>query len=158
MEWRLLSRSWMAQKFGKMGRHFYHIVRGIDNRPVNPNRVRKSLAVERTLDTDLEDLEEISEVLDDMVEKFYTRLSKADNFGRTITLKLKNSEFQNITRGISKDYFVKDKEEIGKLATALLYDNQDAFSKIRLIGLTASNLEKELDDIVDLQLSFEWEE
>jgi DNA polymerase-4 len=148
----------LAQKFGKMGIHFYHIVRGIDNRPVNPHRVRKSLAIERTLENDLEEIEEIESILIGIADKFYERLVRADNFGRTITLKIKKSDFQSITRSISKDYFIKDKEEIKSLAINLLEQNKEAFSKIRLIGLTATNLEKELVDIVDLQLSFDWEE
>ena len=148
----------LALKFGKAGRHFYDIVRGIDNRPINPNRVRKSLAVERTLEEDLEDVEDILPILNAIVEKFFQRLTRADNFGRTITLKLKRSDFQSITRSISKEYFIKDKEDIKELASNLLIQHRDAFDKIRLIGLTATNLEKELDEIASIQLSFDWEE
>ena len=148
----------LAIKFGKAGRHFYDIVRGIDNRPVNPNRIRKSLAVERTLESDLEDVEDILPILNRIVDKFFERLTKADNFGRTLTLKIKRSDFQSITRSISKDYFIKDKEEIKELAINLLVQHRDAFDKIRLIGLTATNLEKELDEIESIQLSFDWEE
>lgn len=146
----------LALKFGKAGRHFYDIVRGIDNRPVNPNRIRKSLAVERTLESDLEEIEDILPILNSIVEKFYERLTKADNFGRTLTLKLKRSDFQSITRSQSKDYFIKDKEEIREMATALLEQHRNSFDKIRLIGLTATNLEKELDVSENFQLSFDW--
>jgi len=148
----------LAQKFGKMGRHFYHIVRGIDNRPVNPNRVRKSLAVERTLETNLEGVDDILPVLYRIVDTFYDRLVKADNFGRTLTLKLKSSDFQIITRSTSRDYFIKDKQEIRTTAIKLLEQNKDAFESIRLIGLTASNLENELDELTSYQLSLEWGE
>ncbi len=153
-----LSKLELAMKFGKAGLHFYDIVRGIDNRPVNPNRTRKSLAVERTLEVDLEQLEDILPVLNDITDKFFKRLTKADNFGRTITLKLKRSDFQTITRSISKNYFIKEKEELNEIAVNLLRQHQDAFDKIRLIGLTATNLEKELNDSENLQLSFDWEE
>jgi len=149
-----MSKLELAERFGKSGIHFYEIVRGIDNRPVDPNRIRKSLAVERTLNGDLGELDEIIPQLNEIIDKFYERLKKANNFGRTISLKLKTSEFVNITRGITKDYFIKDKEEIKKLAIELLENNFDTFEKIRLIGLTASNLENEKSN--DYQLSFDW--
>lgn len=147
----------LARRFGKMGVFYYNIVRGIDNRPVNPSRVRKSLGVERTLNKDLGTLDEIKPVLLDIIDKFCERLGKADNYGRTLTLKLKTSNFQTLTRSKSKDYYIKDKQEISQLALRLLRENQTAFDKIRLIGLTASNLEKEQEDLAGQQLRFDWE-
>ena len=144
----------LAQRFGKSGKFYYDIVRGIDERPVNASRVRKSLGVERTLSTDLSSVEEIASILSAIVDKFFERLTKADNFGRTITLKMKTSDFQTITRSHSKKHFVRDKEEITKLALQLLEENKGAFEKIRLIGLTASKLEKEDEETQDFQLSF----
>ena len=147
----------LAQRFGKMGKFYYSIVRGIDDRPVNASRVRKSVGVERTLEHDLSTLDEIQPVLLTIVDKFYERLKKADNFGRTITLKLKTSDFKTITRSNSKDYYIKEKPEIRSVAMMLMTENKDAFERIRLIGLTASNLEKEREESVDNQLSFEWD-
>ncbi len=146
----------LTQAFGKRGKYYYDIVRGIDERPVNPSRVRKSLAVERTLDVDLENYDEIVPVLDNIIDKFFERLSKANNFGRTLTLKLKTSDFQILTRSVSKDYFIKSKSEIDILAKQLLKDNMLAFDKIRLVGLTASNLEKEQAARSNEQLEFDW--
>lgn len=133
----------LAKLFGKSGQFYYNIVRGIDNRPVLTSRVRKSLAIERTFEQDLSSFEEIVKVLEPIVDKFYERLCKVDNFGRTLTLKLKTDDFQIITRSLSKNYFIKDKAEIRSLAHDLLQDNIHEFEKIRLIGLTASNLEKQ---------------
>lgn len=149
----------LAQRFGKVGRFYYNIVRGIDNRPVSTDHVRKSLAVERTFATDLSSLDEISEVLEIIIQKFYERLSKADNFGRTLTLKLKTSDFQVMTRSLSKDSFIKNIDEIRNIAFTLLQDNMDSFEKIRLIGLSASNLEKQGDLPVGIgyQLKFDFE-
>ncbi|MCL4146933.1 UNVERIFIED_CONTAM: hypothetical protein GTU68_015138, partial [Idotea baltica] len=130
----------LAQRFGKSGMFFYDIVRGIDDRPVNNSRIRKSLGIERTLNEDLSTIEEIYPVLQKLIEGFITRLAKADNYGRTITLKLKSSDFQTITRSSSKKYFIKKNEEITQISTGLLEDNKASFDKIRLIGLTASNL------------------
>ncbi len=151
-----LSKLELAQKFGKSGIHFYDIVRGIDDRPVNPNRIRKSLAVERTLNEDLEELDQITPVLERIVEKFFERLNSANNFGRTISLKLKTSDFRIITRSLSKDYHIREKSEIKQLAIELLEQNINEFEKIRLIGLSASNLEKESQTLQDYQLSFDW--
>jgi len=147
----------LLQAFGKRGGFYYNIVRGIDDRPVNANRIRKSLGVERTLEKDLSSLEEITPVLLDIINKFCERLHNADNYGRTLTLKLKTSDFQTLTRSHSKTYYIKNKEDITHIAMNLLQDNANVFDKIRLIGLTASNLEKEQDNAADGQLSFEWE-
>lgn len=138
-----LSKLELAQRFGKVGRFYYNIVRGIDNRPVNTNRIRKSLAVERTFRDDLSTFNEIVVVLDPIILKFHERLTSADNFGRTITLKLKTSDFQIMTRSLSKEYYVTKLEEIRTIAYELLKDTIDDFEKIRLIGLTASNLQKQ---------------
>ncbi len=146
----------LTRHFGKRGRFYYNIVRGIDNRPVNPSRIRKSLGVERTLEKDLSKLEDIQPVLLKIIEEFCLRLSRADNYGRTITLKLKTSDFQVLTRSHSQDYYIKDKTMISSIAHKLLRENMHAFDSIRLIGLTASNLEKEQDNPPDLQLSFDW--
>ena len=152
----MYSKIELAQKFGKSGQFFFNIVRGIDNRPVESNSIRKSLAVERTLEQDLSDIEEISVVLEKVIDMFYRRLQKADNFGRTIGLKLKTHDFQIINRSLSKSHFIRNKEEIRRTAFQLLESNMDAFEKIRLIGLTASNLEKEneQDDDVQMELGF----
>lgn len=147
----------LAQKFGKAGSFFYDIVRGKDDRPVNNTRIRKSLAVERTLQKDLSNLEEIEPILLDIIDKFCYRLAKANNYGRTLTLKLKTSDFKTITRSTSKRYYIKDEEEIKNMALQLMEANEDAFDKIRLIGLTASNLEKEQAEKESTQLSFEWD-
>ncbi len=146
----------LVQKFGKSGNFFYEIVRGIDKRPVNNSLVRKSIAVERTLEKDLSELDDIVPVFEKLIQTFYHRLEKVENFGRTLTLKLKTHEFKSITRSMSKNYFIKDIEEIRSLAFILLESNLESFDKIRLIGLTASNLEQEKDGLDDVQLEFEF--
>jgi len=152
------SRLELLKSFGKRGDFYYNIVRGIDDRPVNAHRIRKSLGVERTLENNLSTVEEITPVLLDIVDTFCERLEKADNYGRTITLKLKTADFQTLTRSHSKSYFIRNKKDITDIALILLKENAMAFDKIRLIGLTASNLEKEQNDNTDGQLKFDWNE
>jgi len=145
----------LAQQFGKMGRFYYDIVRGIDNRPVQANRVRKSLGVERTFNNDVNSLAQIEDIVLKIIDKFFERLTKAENFGRTITLKIKTNDFKTLTRSHSEDYYIKDKESITRIALKLLEDNSKDFDLIRLIGLTASNLEREIDDKPNSQMSFD---
>ncbi len=149
-----MSQKDLTNHFGKVGSFYYDIVRGIDERPVNPTRERKSLAVERTLSEDLGSFDEISEVLENIIDKFYERLVKADSFGRTITLKLKTHDFTIITRSRSSHRRIVNKDEIRNVALELLKENMGAFSKIRLLGLSASNfgVEKLERDIAQMKL------
>ena len=150
-----LSKVEMTKQFGKPGAFYYDIVRGIDNRPVVTSRERKSLAVERTLEKDLSTIEEITPVLNHVLDKFYERLEKNKSFGRTITLKLKTHDFKILTRSKSRDEPIKDKNAIKAIAFHLLTENMDSFEKIRLIGLTSSNFkinEKSKDDSSQMKL------
>lgn len=148
----------LAEQFGKAGRFYYYMVRGIDNRPVNNNRIRKSLGVERTLRDDLSSYDQISRVLDKILTTFWQRLTKANNFGRTLTLKLKTSDFKVLTRSLSKDYYITQQDEIRTLAYQLLEENIGEFEKIRLIGLSATNLQKRASESgLGTQLEFDFD-
>ncbi len=136
----------LAQNFGKTGRFFYDIVRGIDNRPVKAERVRKSIGIETTLNNDIEEHHEIVEVLDKIIEKFHQRLTKAENFGRTLTLKLKTKDFKTITRSKSEDYYILEKSKIREIAYQLLEQVLGEHKAFRLIGLTASKLQSEEEE------------
>ena len=145
----------LATRFGKAGRYYYDIVRGIDNRPVQPHRVRKSIGVERTFRDDLDGYESIFPELMKIMEMFFERLEKANNYGRTITMKVKTNDFKSLTRSSSKDYYIKDKDEIMEIAEMLLDQNIDTFDSIRLLGLAASNLElEEQEQTTQLELKF----
>lgn len=148
----------LAQKFGKSGSFYFDIVRGIDNRPVVANRVRKSWGVERTLEKDLEGYEEVAPILEQILQKLFDGLSREDNFGRTITLKVKTYDFKSFTRSKSSDHYIKDFKELESIAFALLKEHLDFFGKIRLIGLTASNLEKEKELGLQTQLTLDFED
>jgi len=134
----------LIKTFGKPGRFFYDIVRGIDDRPVKAHRERKSLGIERTFDP-ISDLSSLQLTLDNLVEGFIARLDKSEAYGRTLTLKLKTAEFQIMTRSISKDFVLKEKEMVHQLAHELLEQNHKEGMAIRLMGLTASNFIKEND-------------
>ena len=129
----------LMQHFGKAGSFYYDIVRGIDNRPVEPYRPRKSYAVERTLDENMNDLEEIHNYVDKLAEQLFAGLCRANYFGRTLTLKVKNQNFIIKTRSISLPYLLNKKEEIKSLAHQLIDKNESLFKEVRLLGLTISN-------------------
>lgn len=146
----------LAQNFGKAGIFYYDIVRGYDDRSVKNNRVRKSIGIETTFKNNISNKTEIETVINELADKFYLRIQKANNYGRTITLKLKSADFKIITRSQSKNYYIKDKQEIISIALQLFEKNESVVDKIRLIGLTASNLENENDESDNPQLSIEW--
>jgi DNA polymerase-4 len=151
------SLSDLTKNYGKPGKFYYHIVRGIDLRPVQPNRVRKSLAVEETLEENLTTLEEIEQNLYKIIEKLYARIQKAKCEGRTLTLKLKTADFQIITKGQTQQKVIKEKAEITEIAKSLLVSRYEVPTPIRLIGLTLSNLtDDNAKDAEDGQLSLEF--
>ena len=151
------SKKYLIRQFGKQGGFFYDIARGIDTRPVVPNRARKSIGVERTLMEDTAGFEDIWEHLKSISEKLHQRLEKADNYGRTITLKLKTSDFQVITRSQTYLHPLRTLDEIETSARELLMANIDEVGTLRLIGLTSSNLDKEEAESENGgQLSFEF--
>ena len=133
----------LAKSFGKSGNFYYDIVRGIDNRPVRPNRVRKSIAVERTLEENIENHEALYLQLEDVLAKLKDRITKAKATGRTVTLKLKTADFQIITRSHSKDKPIDNFEVIEEISKSLLKKHFNEGTFIRLIGVTLSNLDEE---------------
>ncbi len=143
----------LIKSFGKPGRFFYDIVRGIDDRPVRVERARKSLGIERTFEDPIADLTQLQQKLDGIVEGFMKRLEKSNSYGRTLTLKLKTAEFKNVTRSISKESPLKEQTLIKQLALELLNQHHEEGMKIRLMGLTASNFVNEEKDN-QLQMEF----
>jgi len=100
---RAKDETFLSKHFGKAGRHFYYICRGIDSRPVLPNRIRKSVGAENTFLRDLTALDELKAELAPLVEKIWQYCDSASVRGRTVTLKVKFSDFQTPARnGVRK--------------------------------------------------------
>ncbi|MBS1690066.1 MAG: DNA polymerase IV, partial [Bacteroidetes bacterium] len=142
-----LSEGELTIYFGKVGRFYYRIVRGIDDRPVNPNRETKSLGAEDTFSYDLTTVEEMNAELDRIAEIVHNRLVKYNLKGRTITLKIKYSDFRQITRSLSLPAFVNDLQLIANTAKQLLSATDLKDVKVRLLGISLSNFPDELPDI-----------
>ena len=137
-----LDRITMVKQFGKMGSFYFDIVRGVDDRPVQSHRERKSLAIERTLEEDLHDFESIENYFEELKEKFIARIEKYNFYGKTITLKLKTSDFKILTRSHSEKNIIEQNEKILAIADQLLAEYKKELKPIRLIGLTMSNRPK----------------
>ena len=154
---RKLSEMEMAQRFGKVGRHYYRIVRALDDRPVNPHRNRKSVGAERTYSEDVSRLTDMREKLDWLAEKIFDYLVQKDNFGRTVTLKMKTPEFVIHTRSRSFSGEIRKLQDLKEIAYQLLGENIEEVPSVRLLGLSISNLEREGGEGVQLLLPFEEE-
>lgn len=133
----------LARRFGKTGRFYYNIVRGIDERRVQSHSVRKSISVENTFLTDLDQTEDMMEQLAEIAQDLQRRIERADNPGRTLTLKVKYADFQSVTRSKTVDHDISAADEMLALARLLLADTEALTKKVRLLGLGVSNLRRE---------------
>ncbi len=106
--------------FGKSGQYFYTIARGVDLRPVTPNRIRKSIGKETTLGDDIADVGQMLTIIGDLAEKVAAALQHKQTSGLTLTLKVKYADFQIVTRSISGESPIETAEEILSLAEKLL--------------------------------------
>jgi DNA polymerase-4 len=150
----------LQQYFGKSGKYYYYVVRGIHNSEVKSNRIRKSLAAERTFNENLSSEIFMLEKLEHIAEEVARRLEKSKVAGKTITLKIKYSDFTLQTRSKTLPYFISDKELILDKAKALLYQEKLSNS-VRLLGISLSNLNTEASKkpeqkSVSVQLRFDF--
>ncbi|MCR8557666.1 DNA polymerase IV [Mucilaginibacter sp. BJC16-A38] len=134
-----LTEDELTKHFGKVGRFYYNIVRGIDNREVQPHRETKSLAAEDTFAYDLTTIEEMETELDKIAVTVCNRLQHYQLKGRTITLKIKYHDFKQITRNQSFTTGLNDLEIISSTAKRLLAATEPEDKKIRLLGISLSN-------------------
>lgn len=150
------SVEFLTEHFGKSGQLYYDIVRGVSNSPVRPNRTIKSVGTERTFDENLSSEIYIESRIESLVEELSLRLKKQNLAGKTITLKIKYSDFVQQTRSTTVPYFVSDYDIILDLAKSLLYQEKLKDS-VRLIGVALSNLNTdEKKKPIAVQLSFDF--
>lgn len=126
--------------FGKPGAYFYEIARGIDNRPVQSSRTRKSIGTETTLQTDILDLALIREIIQNLAHKVEQGLHAREMGGHTVTLKVRYHDFTTITRSLSLSSPLYDAKEILQHTPYLLRSTEAGKRRIRLLGITISNL------------------
>lgn len=133
----------LRANFGSMGDYLYRAARGIDLRRVSAHRVRKSVGGERTFSEDISSGPALRETLDNIIDIVWDSIERSEAKGRTVTLKMKYSDFQNVTRAQTVDHPVADKQEFARISRALLDELLPLPLPIRLMGLTLSKLEGE---------------
>ncbi|MEO8151031.1 MAG: DNA polymerase IV [Bacteroidia bacterium] len=138
-----LSLEELMLNYGKSGRFYYNIVRGIDDRPVEPQRETKSISVEDTFAEDVLDLEILEKELERLSQLLFTRLQRYELYGRTITLKIKYHDFKNISRSKTFPEHVNDPNLITETVKLLLKQTEAGQKKIRLLGIGVSSFEDE---------------
>jgi len=134
------SRQELATLFGKSGLFFHDMARGIDPRPVEPVRVRKSIGSETTLPVDILDFARVSAILLDQVHEVARLLTQKQTGGRTLTLKVRYSDFTTITRSCTTPQGFFDAGDILAQLPRLLASTEAGRRKIRLLGVTVANL------------------
>jgi DNA polymerase IV len=146
-KWDLVS---LVRNFGKAGVFFYDIARGIDERPVEPDQERKSIGTELTYEKDLTTRFEIVAELYKLEKELMERLEHSETTGRTITLKIKFYDFRQITRSRTLQHYIRDFKTLHKEVSEIRKQLNLEGSRIRLMGVTISNLET--DECADRQL------
>ena len=145
----------LTKLFGKSGTYYYNIVRGIHHSTVKPNRIRKSIAAERTFSENISSEVFMLERLHKIAEELERRMIASETKGKTITLKIKYSDFTQQTRSKTVQNFIQKKDEIMQIVKELLY--QEKFkNSVRLLGISFSNLDTAKKEPVWVQLMFEF--
>ena len=152
----------LEAQFGKSGSHYYHVVRGVHNSPVKPHRTPKSVGAERTFRENLSSEVFMMERLDNIATELEKRLKKSKLAGKTITLKIKYSDFSLQTRSKTVQYFISDKDLILETAKELLYQEK-LENSVRLLGISLANLNTDKKEnmlpnekTITVQLKFEF--
>lgn len=151
----------LETNFGKSGSYYYYVVRGIHNTEVKPHRIPKSVGAERTFIENLSSEIFMLERLEHIAEELEKRLKKVKIAGKTVTLKIKYSDFTLQTRSKTLSYFISDKSLILETAKELLYQEKMGNS-VRLLGISLANLntekkekpKKEKEILVQLKFEF----
>lgn len=138
---RKFEKTRLIQLFGKTGGYYYDIAHGLDDRPVDPNRIRKSIGKETTLPEDIDNIDQMVEILENLSFKVENSLIRSEARGRTVTLKVKYFDFKSMTRSITVEEPVESAATIMKYVNPLLLKTAAGEKKVRLLGITISNFD-----------------
>jgi DNA polymerase-4 len=133
----------MEANFGKAGSYYYWISRGIDERPVRANRIRKSIGAENTFVQDLVAFDAMAAELQPLIDKVWRHCENTGNRGRTVTLKVKFADFESITRSQSVPNIVAGRDELERVSIALLRNLMPMPKAVRLLGVSLSALQSD---------------
>ncbi len=149
------SEEFLEKHFGKSGKFYYNVVRGVHNSEVKSHRIAKSVAAEHTFDVNLSSEIFMLEQLEKIAASLEKRILKHKVSGKTVTLKIKYSDFTTQTRSKTLPYFIADKHLIVETVKDLLYQERMKDS-VRLLGISLSNLNTEQKKAVVVQLKFDF--
>lgn len=146
LDLRRQSRAFLAQQFGKAGDFYYGIARGEDDRPVNPDRQPKSLGAETTFEQDLACWDAVPPAMAPLFAKVWSVCSRGGHAGRTVTVKVKYADFQQITRSRSGTQPIAAQAELERVGLDLLRPHFPPRLGVRLLGVTLSNFDLATQD------------
>lgn len=149
-----LSLEFLTTQFGKSGAYFYNVCRGIDNRPVEVDRERKSVAYETTFEHDIFDYHSFIQEINDALEGLWKRYQRIGKIAKTLQLKVKFNNFKAITRSITLTNGYLTIESIEEMALQLTEQVFPLEQPVRLLGLQLSNFIEETPKEVQLTIAF----
>ncbi len=160
LDLKVRSQEFLEEHFGKSGPFYYNVVRGIHHSQVKPNRIPKSVGAERTFEENLSSEVFMLERLDNIARELEKRLKKSNIAGKTVTLKIKFSDFTLQTRSKTLPFFIADQALILETTKELLYQEK-LENSVRLLGISLSNLNTEKkenlqDQVISVQLQFDF--
>ena len=133
----------LQQYFGKSARYYFNIARAIDERPVRSSRKRKSIGIERTYPEDMKDLNLIREHLSGLLDRGIERMELKQCVARTLTLKLKYDNFEQITRSQTIEQLFESSQQWLPVLFSLLNKTDAGDRAVRLLGLSFSGFTTE---------------
>ena len=145
----------LEKHFGKSGTFYYNVVRGIHNSEVKSERIAKSVAAEHTFEENLSSEVFMVDKLQIIAAQLEKRLVRYNLAGKTVTLKIKYSDFTQQTRSKTLPYFIANKSLLYETAKELLYQERMKNS-VRLLGISITNLNTEVKKTIVVQLKFDF--
>lgn len=148
----------LIELFGKSGPYFYNVARGIDNRTVQPDHIRKSIGRETTLKRDITDMGEVYRILKEIADDIEKTMIHYKAKAQTATLKVKYHDFKNTTRSVTSDSLFFSSVEIMNRIWSLIPKTDAGKKPLRLLGISLSALSGENFGEYDPQLLLPFEE
>ena len=146
----------LIKRFGKMGGYYHKIAFGQDDRKVNPNRIRKSISSEDTFEEDLTNIGEMMEAITTIAQNVYDWMERNQVYGKTLTVKIKFSDFKQITRSKTSPGLITDLDSMVRIAGELLSAVDTDNVRVRLLGVGVSNLNRPDEKPGGQQLTLEF--
>jgi DNA polymerase IV len=143
LDLRAQTLAFLQEHFGKAGSYYYGVARGVDERPVRADRIRKSVGAENTFPADLFTYEAARDALQDIVDKVWGYCERSGLRGRTVTLKVKFANFRQITRSHTGQMQIRTRSELEQLGNAMLEPLFPVAKGVRLLGVSLSSLAAE---------------